>query len=140
MRVLKTLRPGAPGTRRFLAWYGDSLVCVRYRYDAATGTRLTSVEVRIEPPRPYTRPQPLAPAKAMRPKPVWIRVRWDETLLRQRVKAAGGKWRPDEKLWEVTPQIVKTLRLRDRVVLERERHSAEMPSTNAYPWRDTSAD
>jgi hypothetical protein len=28
-------------------------------------------------------------------------------LLRQRIKAAGGVWRPREKLWQVTSEIVR---------------------------------
>ena len=58
MRVLKTLQPGTPGTRRFIAKFGNSLVCVRHRQDAATGARFPSVELIIEPTRTYIRRTP----------------------------------------------------------------------------------
>jgi hypothetical protein len=33
------LKPGQEGTKRLLAQYGDSLICVRYRYDAQRNRR-----------------------------------------------------------------------------------------------------
>jgi hypothetical protein len=35
MRTRLHLKPGQKGTKQLLAQYGDRLVCVRYRYDAA---------------------------------------------------------------------------------------------------------
>jgi hypothetical protein len=37
MHVLAMRRPGQRGTRKLVTRYGDRLVCVRYRYDAAAG-------------------------------------------------------------------------------------------------------
>jgi len=37
VRTLKTLKPGQAGTKALLALYGRGLLCVRYRYDEATG-------------------------------------------------------------------------------------------------------
>jgi hypothetical protein len=86
VRVLKTLQPGTPGTRRFVAPFGKSLVCVRYRQDAATGARF-SVEPIIEPTRTCIRQHPEDLALGGGSTPLWVRVHWNETLLRQRIKA-----------------------------------------------------
>lgn len=44
-RVIKSIKPGAPGSKRFVKRYGDRLVCVRYRGDAKRRVRMTTVEV-----------------------------------------------------------------------------------------------
>jgi hypothetical protein len=137
VRVLKTLQPGTPGTRRFVARFGKSLVCVRYRHDVATGARFTSVELIIEPTRTYIRQHAKDLASGEESTPLWVRVHWNETLLRQRIKAAGGVWRPREKLWQVTSEIVRTLRLRDRLVRQPQRAVRPTLPADAYPWIDT---
>ena len=40
--------PGMSGTKKLLARYGESLVCVRYRYDRATGRRVKTAELIVE--------------------------------------------------------------------------------------------
>ncbi len=46
------LKPGQKGTKKLAAEYGDSLVCVRYRYDEKSGTRFKTVELIVES-KPY---------------------------------------------------------------------------------------
>ena len=43
--VIKRMAPGASGTRRLAERFGESLVCVRYRENAAQGLRYTTVEI-----------------------------------------------------------------------------------------------
>lgn len=45
MQVLKTLKPGEPGTKRFLSRYGNRLVAVRYLRDENSQSHLTIIEV-----------------------------------------------------------------------------------------------
>jgi len=110
-----TLRPGAAGTKKLLARYGGRLVCVRYRYDKATGRRVKTAELIV---------QDIAWAgRARKPRRndhdlVGIRVGWNETELRAAVKRAGGIWRPRQRLWEVSWEAVRTLGLHGRVVEE----------------------
>ena len=143
MRVLKTLQPGALGTRRFTARFGKSLVCVRYRHDLATGARVATVELIDENTRIYlprskhedgSRPSSL--------EPLCVRIERGEALLRQQIKAAGGICRYPEMVWEVTPEIVKRLRLRDRLVRagEGRRRAPGAASPDAYPWMPTDTD
>lgn len=105
--VVKRLAAGRPGTKRHLERFGAALVCVRYRQDAATGDRLTTVELIID--------QRPAKAKA-NAGTVLIRIGYGETLLRKQAKAAGGKWIAARKLWQVPKTLVRRLKLAKRVV------------------------
>jgi len=92
--VVKTMKPGDPGTRRQLERWGADLLCVRYRYDDERRERLTTVEIVIE-----------RAARAPRVDPdhqVGVRLRYEETELRHRVREAGGQWDPRRKLWWMT--------------------------------------
>jgi len=42
------LKPGQKGTKRHVVKYGQSLLCVRYRYDKVRGVRLKTVEIVVE--------------------------------------------------------------------------------------------
>lgn len=44
-RIVKKLAPQAAGAKRLAERFGDALVCVRYRVDAAAGRRYTTVEL-----------------------------------------------------------------------------------------------
>lgn len=95
-RILRTVRPGAPGTMGLLDEYGDKLVCVRYRYDEKEGRCYTTAEITV-------RTSPWTPPKRG-PKPddlVWVKIEWGERELAGRVKAAGGRWNPERKRWEL---------------------------------------
>jgi hypothetical protein len=115
MEIRLTLRPGAAGTKKLLARYGERLVCVRYRYDKATGRRVKTAELIV---------QDIAWAgRARKPRRndhdlVGVRVGWNETELRAAVKRAGGIWRPRQRLWEVSWEAVRALGLHGRVVEE----------------------
>jgi hypothetical protein len=58
MKTRLILKPGQPGTKRLVEKYGESLVCVRFRYDAESRQRLKTVELLVEktdwnPPQRY---------------------------------------------------------------------------------------
>jgi len=96
MKTRLVLKPGQRGTKRLVNQYGEALVCVRFRYDAKSRQRLKTVELVIEK-APWT-----PPAKGFRPDtlvPLYIEVRDLERC--SQVKAAGGRWHPDEGLWYV---------------------------------------
>lgn len=64
MHVLAIRQPGQRGTRKLLARYGERLICVRYRYDAASSTRYKTVELIVDQ-APWTPPPP--PSYALKP-------------------------------------------------------------------------
>jgi len=96
MKTRLILKPGQRGTKRLTDKYGDDLVCVRFRYDAITKQRLKTVELVIEktdwepPPEKFTADTFVA-----------VKVEGYETDLRKLIKDAGGKWKPEQKLWHV---------------------------------------
>ncbi len=47
-KVLKTLKPGAAGTRDLLDLFGDRLVAVRYCKNEKTNTRFKTIELRYD--------------------------------------------------------------------------------------------
>jgi hypothetical protein len=118
MKVLKTLRPGAPGAKRLLDRFGKSLVCVRYRHDPSSDVRVTTVELILE----STRVQRRRSADRSRdlPEPVvGVKVHYRETDLRTRIKQAGGRWRPDVGVWELALSAARRLGLVNRIVRRR---------------------
>lgn len=48
MKSYAHLKPGQKGTRKLVEKYGDSLLCVRYRYDEKRGVKLKTVEIVVE--------------------------------------------------------------------------------------------
>ena len=110
-RTRLSLKPGQRGTKKLLAEYGDRLVCVRYRYDEHHARRIKTVELVVEeaPWWPETR----APAGK---EIVDVRVQWQETELRDALKAAGGRWNPKKRAWEVRYDRIVDLDLEDRIV------------------------
>ena len=111
MKTLKRLQPGQPGTKKLLEKYGDKLVCVRYRYDREQKWRTKTAEIIIDE-GPLDTSIPRIPANKL----VFLRIDFDEMHLRKLVKAADGRWNPDEKLWELPYKIVCELGLRKRIV------------------------
>jgi hypothetical protein len=108
MRTRVKLRPGQRGTKRWLAKYGDQLVCVRYRYDAQHRKRYTTVEL-IVAEAEWTPPPPATI--------VGVRVAWSEADLARTIKAAGGQWERQQRVWELRYDQVVALGLLDRLVM-----------------------
>lgn len=116
MEVIKTLAPGARGTRRYLEKYAERLICVRYRKDPARQRRLTTIELIVDegPLIPRSRME-----KALNPHPnrhILVKISYREEELRQRAKQAGGKWLPEKRLWQLPYHKAIALGLRSRMV------------------------
>ncbi len=111
MRTSMHLKPGRKGTKQLLAQYGDRLVCVRYRYDTQQKKRFKTVEL-IVAEWAWEPPVPQIPADQR----VALRIGFAEVDLRERVKQAGGKWNPRQKVWELCYGQVVALRLEARIV------------------------
>ena len=115
METRLSLAPGQNGTKKLLARYGERLVCVRYRYDAARKVRHKTVELIVEtmPWNPRQRHARREPHDM-----VAVRINYSETALRERIKTAGGIWRHRQRLWEVDWRTVRDLGLQGRVVIQ----------------------
>jgi hypothetical protein len=114
-----TLKPGQNGTKRLTEKYGERLVCVRYKYDEGTRKRYTTVEL-IEEESAWVTESPIQPRMQSHPFSQYlaVRVEYWETELQEKVKAAGGIWRPRQKLWEMRCEDVVALGLESRVVAD----------------------
>jgi hypothetical protein len=104
--VSRKLIAGQPGTKRMVEKYGDNLICVRYRYDPEKRIKLKTVEIVVD--KGYW--------PGARTEKVKIRLEYSEGVLRTRVKAEGGRWDPEKRLWEIEYEAVKRLRLTERIV------------------------
>lgn len=112
MKTRLTLKPGQNGTKKLQEKYGDRLLTVRYRYDPALRIRLKTVElVEEELPWDPVRPSGQDP-KAM----VLLRLGFHEEKLRESIKAAGGMWMPERKLWQLSYRLAMAMGLGTRIV------------------------
>ncbi len=111
MRTSIHLKPGRKETKQLLAQYGDRLVCVRYRHDTQQKKRFKTVEL-IVAEWAWEPPVPQIPADQI----VALRIGFAEVDLRERVKQAGGKWNPRQKVWELCYGQVVALHLEARIV------------------------
>lgn len=111
MMIRRTLQPGQSGTKKLLRQYGERLMCVRYRYDEAQNVRVTTVELVVEE-IPWER----QPFKIPKHKIVHVKVAYNEQELKQRMKAAGAKWNPKLRTWDVSYGQAEALGVLARVV------------------------
>ncbi len=116
MIVTKTLRPGDKGTDKWVRKYGQRLVCVRYRHDKERRKNLTTVELVIDEREALGGFHRQTPMKPVPKQIVSIRVNYLEDELRVKVKAAGGLWDVEEKLWKLPISVVRELGLDKRIV------------------------
>jgi hypothetical protein len=94
MDVVKSLKPGKNGSKRFVERYGDDLIAARYRRDAERQTGYTTVELIVERKnKPAKTRAPLAQPAAT----VAVRTHFHEKDLQLAVNHASGKWHPEIK-------------------------------------------
>ncbi len=110
MKSRLNLKPGQKGTKKLVEKYGASLIYVRYRYDESRGIRRTTVEL-VEEEAPWQ------PRKRRRDDQlVAVSVGYAEKELRQRLKDAGGKWDPEQKVWHIPYGAIRGTELAKRIV------------------------
>ena len=85
MNKIRTLKPGQPGTKNLYDFYGDKLLCVRYRYNYEKMECIKTVELVIE-----TKKMKIRKFKHHPKKIVNIIVRYGEAHLGRLVRQAGG--------------------------------------------------
>jgi hypothetical protein len=110
---VRKVMPGQPGTKKLVEKYGDALVCVRYRYDSERQKKIKTVELVIEESN-WRKNVRRIPANKM----VYVRVAYGEVRVGRLVKAAGGRWNRNKKLWELPYREVQALGLEERIIPE----------------------
>jgi len=122
MDVVKTLKPGKPGTKRLQERYGDKLVAVRYRLDRKTLTHYTTVELIVEQKYALIKGQPgpstftASTFTASAATNVALRIHRHETDLQRLIKSAGGKWDRDNLVWLIASAEAERLGLQERII------------------------
>ena len=94
--MLRKMKPGQPGTKQLMKQYGARLVCVRYRYEAATRKRIKTVEIVVA----ESEWQPPAERFAA-DEIVWLRTGFVDSPRQQQFRAAGGKWDSKRCVWVI---------------------------------------
>jgi hypothetical protein len=114
MDVVKSLKPGKNGTKRYVERYGDDLIAVRYRHDAEKQISYTTVELIVERKHkpPKTRAHKPEQATAL----VFVRISFHEKDIQSAVKQAGGKWQPEQKAWLLSYKAAVQLGLQERII------------------------
>ncbi len=111
MRTRLALRPEQPGAKQLLVQYGNRLLCVRYRYNEQQKKRFKIVELIVEE-------SDWKPDACQRGAESLVRVRvaWPEVEMRRQVKGVGGKWNPQQGVWELRYDRVIVLGLEERIL------------------------
>jgi hypothetical protein len=110
------LKPGQKGTKALVEQYGDSLVCVRYRYDEASRTRIKTVELIVDKKEltPSRKKQQKIEDETLVP----VRIEYGEKQLGKMARSLGGRWDPDVKLWFVQFGNIKGTELEQHIILD----------------------
>ena len=111
MDVVKTLKPGKPGTKRLQERYGEQLVAVRYRLDRKTNTHYTTVELIVEQKYALYKTPPPAPAPL-----VALRIFRHENDLQRLIRSAGGKWDRENQVWLIERSEAERPGLAERII------------------------
>ena len=109
MKSYSHLKPGQKGTRRLVEKYGDSLLCVRYRYDEIRGVKLKTVEIVVEE-------KPVRLPRFKDGDMVPVSVAFDETELREQLKKIRARWEPQMKMWFAPYRLIRGTPLESRIV------------------------
>jgi hypothetical protein len=109
------LKPGQKGPKALVEQYGDALVCVRYRYDEASRTRIKTVELIVDKKEltPSRKKQQKIEDETLVP----VRIEYGERQLGKMARSLGGRWDPDVKLWFVQFGNIKGTELEQHIIL-----------------------
>jgi hypothetical protein len=113
------LKPGQRGTKALLEEYGDALVCVRYRYNAESRTRIKTVELIVE-----TKQLPAAKRIIKDSDIVLVQIAYGQRDLGRQIRTLGGTWDPAIKLWSVPYGKIKGTELEKHILLDASPKSA----------------
>ncbi len=109
-RIAKRLAPDQPGAKKLARQYGNALVCVRYRHDAAQGLRYTTVELVVE--------QAQLPAKRARNTTVFVHISHLAAALKAQAQANGARWDTSRQAWRMSLQTARQLGIQLDQILE----------------------
>jgi hypothetical protein len=108
MKAYAHLKPGQKGTMRLQQKYGETLLCVRYRYDEIRRVKLKTVEIIVDE-------KPLRIPRYKDNEMVPVSVAFEEEELRQQLRSLRARWDPEMKLWFVPFRMIRGTPLESRI-------------------------
>ena len=115
MEVIRTIKPGMPGSRRFQKHWGENLVAVRYRREA--NKLYTTIEIVVDE-REQSRPNISLNAvhTFKRRQLVAVPIAFGEGVLRAAAKQNHAKWSAVKKVWVMPYTTAVALGIQNRVI------------------------
>lgn len=115
MEVIRTIKPGHPGSRRFQQHWGDDLVAVRYRRQ---GERLyTTIEIIVDERQQAAPGVSLNSVQARKRRQlVAVKIAYEEQSLREAVKRNSARWSTERRVWVMPYTVAVALGLKGRIV------------------------
>jgi hypothetical protein len=108
MKTYKHLKPGQKGTLQLVEKYGDTLLCVRYRYDEKRACRIKTVEIIVEE-------KPDIIPRYKDEDIVTVLVNFEELELREQLRGMRARWDTQLKVWFVPYRLIRGSILESRI-------------------------
>ncbi len=107
----KVLRPGQPGTQKYMQEFGSDLICIRHRYNSKKRKKQITAEIVLEEKPWLTDTKRIPPNKI-----VGIKVTYQEKNIRKMIQDVGAKWDPVSRLWFLAYHHIESLGLEKRMI------------------------
>ncbi|MDD2541705.1 MAG: hypothetical protein PHH28_11770 [Desulfuromonadaceae bacterium] len=118
MKTRAIVKPGQNGTKKFVEKYGDTLVCVRYRYDAEKRKQYKTIEI-IVSESDWTPP----PSRFSDSTLISLKIGIKDTSAQAQVRAVGGRWDREKKFWYVPYGCIAGTKLEKFLHIETEQRT-----------------
>ena len=115
MEVIRTIKPGMPGSRRFQKHWGDNLIAVRYRRDAKKV--YTTIEIVVDEREQSHHNISLNAVHCYKRRQlVAIPIAFEERALRAAAKKNRAMWSVERKVWVMPYNTAVALGVQQRIV------------------------
>jgi len=116
MEIIKKIRPGDDGSKRYHDKYGEQLCAVRYRRSSCKTTVYTTVEIIVAQREAYKKNTSKPAIPKYKSEWVAIKIAYDEIELREKVRKMGGRWSKLAKAWIVKRTMATRRNMSHRIV------------------------
>ena len=115
MDIIKTIKPGMDGSKRYKEKYGEQLCAVRYRRSPCKKTVYTTVEIIVAQREAYKKSHPERTSENGEDW-VAIKIAYEEFELRNEIRRIGGRWSKIAKAWVAKRKLAGRLKIEHRIV------------------------
>jgi hypothetical protein len=115
MEVIRTIKPGMPGSRRFQKHWGENLIAVRYRRDA--NKLYSTIEIVVDQREQSRFPVSLNAVHSFKRRQlVAVPIGFEELALRAAAKQNDAMWSAMNKVWVMTYSSAVALGVQNRII------------------------